>query len=376
MDSDAKLPTRHVAAPFPTVMQPEDDAISVLTIINTMMRHVWLIITCGLIALAIVTYNGMRAEPEYTSKATFLPSGNQSSMSGVSGLAAQLGLIRPSGYGTAYYVYIAKSPVLLRDVVQKKVTFKDKDSVTRTQSLIEFYHLEKADPYVAATVAAGMLRENVKAVASVSTNIVDLSVTARYPQMARQLADTIVAAIIEFNRRSRAKLLDDEQMFVATERDRAERRLDSIDREMTEALFRNRMVDPGNNPKIDAERDRIQQHRAIQRDVYVSLATAGIQSGIDARRSAPSVTVVEPAELPLGPDSSAGINQPIVAFVAGLVAGCIIAFILSYFARKRREEADEAAEFARLKRRFVDDIKHPWRPLQRIAQRLPGRRAA
>ncbi|MFQ5690470.1 MAG: SLBB domain-containing protein, partial [Gemmatimonadota bacterium] len=94
----------------------------------------------------------------------------------------------------------------------------------------------------------------------------------------------------------------------------------------------------------------------LRQEIVKSLATAFEQARIEEVRNTPGATIVEPADLPVNPDS----RRVALRGVLGLAFGGIIAFfwILArqFFERIREEEPDDYQRLVNLSRRTVGDL--------------------
>src|SRR5438105_681230 len=87
----------------PEAIRPEprsdSDEFSVISLINTVLRHRWWILLFGLLGGAYMAYKSSQLPLLYTTEAQFIPKGSRA-QSQIQGLAAQFGLAVSSGDAT------------------------------------------------------------------------------------------------------------------------------------------------------------------------------------------------------------------------------------------------------------------------------------
>jgi uncharacterized protein involved in exopolysaccharide biosynthesis len=113
------------------------------------------------------------------------------------------------------------------------------------------------------------------------------------------------------------------------------------------------------------EYNRLQREVDRRNLIYSSLLNAYETARIEEVKDLPVITVIEPPELPIGPNMRGGVRKTAIGLLIGFVLGCLIAFARDRMARNREAQTDDFLEYAALKREAIGDLTHPWRPLTR-----------
>src|SRR5260221_64632 len=120
-DQDRTMTTPRPRSTEPLTVSPpieplsDSDEFSVISLINTALRHRWWILLFGLLGGAYMAYRSSLMPRLYTTEAQFIPKGSRG-QSQIQGIAAQFGLSVPGGDATqspAFYVDLLQSRPLL-----------------------------------------------------------------------------------------------------------------------------------------------------------------------------------------------------------------------------------------------------------------------
>jgi len=336
--------------------------ITLVSIGNILLRHRWLLASLAVVGFVIFGFNAYRPFNTYTANTLFAPRSRvQQSIS--SSVLSQLGIATgTSGAGGAYYMEVIKSPRILGPVVQSTYSFKTDSGVVRG-SLIDIYGLKGLPPRNAKALAVSMLTTQIKTV-SPPGGIMKLSVTSPYAALSAQLAQRILEELNRFNLETRREQASGERQFIEMRVAEARMQLTSAEN----ALQRFTTVNQGYQAisPLALEAERLRREVDLRQGLYEQLAKALDQARIDEVRDNPFLTIIEPAEIPLGPDASVWQRKALLGAIIGLFLGILIAFLHSYVARTRDSYSDDYAELARLKRETANDFRRPWRPIVRI----------
>lgn len=339
--------------------------ISLVTIGNVLLRHRWLLIFATVFGFVIFAFANYRPDKTYTATTTFAPrSGAQNSISAGSVLS-QLGIGGATGgNGGAYYMEVIRSPRILAPVVEHKYSFPTGTGVV-SKSLIEIWGLSYAPPNHARAAAVGRL------VAAITTNtgaggggIMKVSVTTEDAVLSALITRRILEEINRFNLETRQEHASAERQFV--EARVVEARVALLDAENALQNFTNENQIFQPNSRLALEWDRLDRNVDLRQGLYTNLARALDQAKIDEVRNSPVITVIEKAEVPLGPDPVVWPKKAILGALIGLFLGGLIAFVHTYIARTRETYSDDYTELARLKRETGNDMRKPWRPIANI----------
>jgi len=101
----------------------------------------------------------------------------------------------------------------------------------------------------------------------------------------------------------------------------------------------------------------------MRQQLYTSVAQAYAQARIDAVRDNPSVVVLESPEVPPDPERRGLVRTGVVALMAGLFLGVLLAFVREHILRTRELHPEEEAEYATLRAAIARDLRNPLRML-------------
>lgn len=338
-----------------------------LELVNIVLAHRMLVVGFGLLCgLAVVGYELVQ-ERSYTTSMSFIPQARSAQApSGAAGLAAQFGLSLP-GSSTAnsplLYADLMKTKTILGAVADHKYQFR-RDTGLFSGTLAELYRSVGDSRALWREEALRKLAIQVYAEAALKTGMVTVRVTAEDPSLAEQLARQLLAELNQFNLTTR-------QSQAAAERKFTERRLREVEVELRLAqdkletfLQQNREI--RQSPALSFKQERLNRVVLLREQVYSSLAQALEQAKIEEVRDTPVITVVEQPTLPLRPDRRGLVKKGLLAVLAGALLGLVVVFGRTYMARGRGDASAAFTEFRSLSQDSLDDLLHPWRPLERI----------
>lgn len=348
----------------PDAVRPEprsdSDEFSVISLINTVLRHRWWILLFGLLGGAYMAYRTSLMPRLYTTEAQFIPKGSRG-QSQIQGLAAQFGLAVGGGdamSSPAFYVDLLESRPLLASVAAQQFRVRT-DSGLIVGNLATIYGIKNKNPDVVKSSVVNRLKGQIDQASSVRTGVITVTVHAKYPELAVQIARAMLDQVNVFNLNRRQEQASGERQFIEGRLADAQGQLSQAENNLEVFLSENR--DFKSSPTLQLEYERLNRKVNERQTVYNSLATAYEQAKIEEVRDLPVITVLEPPELPLIPDPRGGKRRTLIGIVAGLLLGTLVAFGRDRLAVNRNVHSDEYAEFAALKQSAMSDIRHPWR---------------
>ncbi len=321
--------------------RPEVEEFSVISLMNSVLRHRWLILAIALAGGAYQGWKGTRMPLLYTTEAQFMPKGSRG-QSQIQGLAQQFGIpLGPSegGPSPAFYVELLESRPLLAAVAERQYR-------VRTDSGL--------------ITGKGQVDEN----SSVRTGVITVTVHAKYPELAVQIAQGLLDQINVFNLNRRQEGARAERVFIEGRLAEAQASLSQAEDNLQAFLTENR--DFRSSPTLQLEFDRLNRKVGSRQSLYNAVATLYEQAKIEEVRDLPVITVLEPPDLPIQPDPRGTKRKVILGLLVGLLVGIVAAFARDRLAANRDARSDEFAEFAALKRDAVADIARPWNRVSRI----------
>jgi uncharacterized protein involved in exopolysaccharide biosynthesis len=159
--------------------------------------------------------------------------------------------------------------------------------------------------------------------ADLKTNLVELTVTSRWPDLAAAIANRTVQLVDAFNHEQRVSLARSKRVFVQD-------RLDSARAELQQAEERQRMFYDQNrqwrsSPQLTFEEGRIRRSVDIATDLFLALQRQFETARLDEFNDAAMITVVDPAV----PPHKAEWPRYWVALATSLAVGGILGLLVA-----------------------------------------------
>lgn len=340
------------------VPDSEEVDVSLLALLNVLLRQWPLVVGVPLAVLtAVLSVVALRG-PEYTAESVFMPQVESARNARVAGLAAQLGVgvgSSSSGESLEFYAKLLQSRELLRQAVQTEYRFADaEEGDTVRGTLVELYGIEKGSPEQRIRAAAGMLGQKVSVRTDVRTGLVTLETAAEWPGLAVEVNQRLLALLSEFNLRRRQTQATAERHFVEARMGEAQRELRAVESQLESFLDQNRRFEQ--SPQLSFQVARLQRRVELRQQVYTSLAQAFEQARIEEVRNTPVITLVDRPQGSVLQTRPAWAKAGLIALVLGGVLGIGLAFIKEYMARHREANAEEYAEFVQLHRSAIRGV--------------------
>jgi uncharacterized protein involved in exopolysaccharide biosynthesis len=350
-----------------TSQVPERSAL--LPLLNTLLRRRGLVFGAPLGLAGIVVVIGLLLPRTYTASASFAPQSSSGAMSRLTGLAAQFGIAVPTDDPTQspdFYADLLQSGQLLRAMVESTYVFESAGDTVRG-NLVAIYDIDAGGPGRSREEAVKRLGQDLRVSSDLKTGVVTLSVEAKAPELARQLAERALALVNSFNLRTRQTQAAAERLFVEGRMRAAEQDLRAAEDRLQAFLTSNRNF--SNSPQLQFEHDRIQREVQTRQDIYTNLAQGYEQARISEVRNTPVITVIEGPILPVKPDSRRLALKALLALLIGGGLAALLAVAIDYFRQSGQQAPDDLLEFRRLREEFLQQLRHPVRSLRRTGSR-------
>jgi uncharacterized protein involved in exopolysaccharide biosynthesis len=360
--------TREPASGTPAVtlhdMLPEEAPISLLAVLNIMLRHRRLLLLTGVLVAGLLDLQPLLTSRTYTSDASFMP--QQDNPSKVEGLATQIGIALPTATdGTQLYADLLRSRGVLKAVAEMPFTFATPEG-TRTSSLVELYG-KGATSQERGASAVTKLNSLVATTVSPKTSVITLRVSAPYPELARDVTVRLIDELNRFNLERRQSQAGAERKFAETRLSEAQSELRQAENELESFYAQNREY--RSSPHLAFQADRLTRDVSLRQQVFTVISQTYEQSKMDEVRDTPVITIIDKPEIPLTADSRALFRTTAVGFLLGVGLAMMLAFMKDYFKRQGRSESDELSELAELRKEIRYDFRHAWSVVSHIFRR-------
>lgn len=276
-----------------------------------------LVLTPALLFLVVVTatFLGRRS---YTATVSFTPVPSLSGAGAFSGLAAQIGVALPGQSpedSPLFYGDLVRTNAILAALATTEFRFNDADTVI-TGTFISLHEIEKRTPEETLFEAIKLLRDERLVVSpDRQTGIVTIRAKARWPELAAAMAKRTLDLINAHNQNSRRSNAAATRDFLTSRVDSATVELRQAEDRMQRFLERNREF--RTDPQLAFEHERLERQLRLNQEVFAGLVQAREQARLEAVRSTPSITLVEPPAVPLRPNRRYLIIKGLLALSVG-----------------------------------------------------------
>lgn len=338
----------------------------VLDLVNALLRRrrlvAWTAAVVTLLAVAPTIVNFALNRRMFRSEALLTATGRRAPSS-LSGLAAQFGVAIPGTDATqspAFYVDLVKSYELLSRLAISHVR-----PAGRADSLLlaEHYDVDETDPAERREEVRKLLARRVEAASSQRSGVITIAVNDRDRDVARQIAEQLIAQMSAFNIANRRSQATAERAF--TERRTAEARseLRAAEERVREFYARNR--DFSGSPDLKLAVERLERDVSMRQEVYSTVAQAYEQARIEEVRDTPVLTVIQAPFAPARPEPSGIVGKAAIGLIVGLGLGALAVFLVEFASGLRRHDPERFAEFQALSASTARQLRRPWHLLGR-----------
>ena len=340
-----------------------DQPVSLLSLLNVLLRHRWLVAACTLLGLVLAAQSKIFSKPGYTSTATFIPVATQAPSS-LGGLAAQLGI----GLSTAaaaespqFYMELLGSREILTPVIQSVFQIPTGAGV-KNENLIQWYGLDDKPRALATAEAMRELTKRTVTGASLKSGVVSVSVTDASPVVAQQIVSRMLDQVARFNEERRREKAADEREFTAGQLAESDAALRAAEGRLRDFMEINRVR---NSPALSLEQERLQRDVSMRQELYTATAQAYQQVKIEEMRNARSISIIESPEVAPIANPRGLLKATILGAFVGLLIGSLLALFREYLIKTRLVRPREGEEFRALKKALWQDIRSPIRSFRR-----------
>ncbi len=341
-----------------------DAQISAVSIFNILLRYRVMIVLITLIAGFWAGLKSVTSPKGYTAEAVFMPKGARA-QSQLSGLAAQFGVNLGGGDASnspQMYTDLLEMNSILWPVALKEYRIRT-DSGVITGNLVKIFRIKPDRAPVMKKKTVEGLQRAVKGTVAPKTGVINLSVTTGNPELSLQIAQNLLAQVNIFNLNKRQEQASAERAFAERQVGEKRAELRQAESDLENFMESNRMY--RQSPQLTLEYNRLDRQVGMRNQIYTSLLSAYETARIEEVKDLPVINIIEPPELPIGPNRRGGVKKTAIGMIVGLFVACLIAFARDRMARNRAAQTDDFLEYSQLKREAIGDLTHPWRPISR-----------
>ncbi len=350
--------------PPPVYEYAASDEISLIELINVVLKNRRLVIATPLFVFLLVVGYTFLQPRTFTSSASFMLQASSGQGSLTSSLAAQFGVSLPAeqpGQSPAFYADLLQSREILGPVVDTTYVVASAENQPRAP-LSGIFGVADENPARMREKTIAALRARISVSTDRETGVISVSTQTLWPELSRSIVQNLLEHVNRFNLESRQSQATAERVFVEARLKKVEADLREAEDALQDFLQKNRQWNEA--PELAFIHDRLQRVVTMRQQIFTTLSQAYEQAQIDEVRDTPVITLVERPEEPAIPDRRRLLLKGILALMVGGMLGVFGAFGREFMVRGRQQEANEFADYERLKRETIQDLRRPWRLLR------------
>jgi uncharacterized protein involved in exopolysaccharide biosynthesis len=245
--------------------------------------------------------------PIWQAHASFVTAGSTNSKmasalsgggSGLQGIASQLG-VSPGGDPSEspnFYVSLIQSEELRRRLLKSRFQDPRGKSARDSATLLEILRPKSSDSLRRVELGIKTLGKSIVPTFDLKTNLVQISVNARWSELAAGIANRTIELVDAFNHEQRVSRARSKRVFVQS-------RLDSAKIELQNAEERQRFFYEQNrqwrsSPQLTFDEGRLRRNVDVATDLFLTLQRQFETARLDEFNDAAEITVVDPAVPP------------------------------------------------------------------------------
>lgn len=245
--------------------------------------------------------------PVYEAHASFVTSTSSSSKmasalgsgaAGLSGLASQLGVSAGGDPSESpnFYVKLIESEELRRRLLNSRFHNPRSASPRDSARLLDILRIRNDDSVRRMEIALKRMGKSIGTNYDVKTNVVDLIVTARWSDLAADIANRTIELVDTFNHEQRVTRARSRRIFVQSRVDSARAELQHAEEQQRFFYDQNRQW--RSSPQLVFEEGRLHRNVDVATDLYLTLQRQFEAARLDEFNDAAVITIVDPAHAP------------------------------------------------------------------------------
>jgi uncharacterized protein involved in exopolysaccharide biosynthesis len=245
--------------------------------------------------------------PVYQARASFVTAGSTNSKmasalsgngGGLQGIASQLG-VSPGGdpsESPGFYVRLIESDELKRRLLASKFRDPRGQSPRDSATLLEILRPRSNSPQRRMELGIKTLGKSISTDFDLKTNLVILTVNARWSELAAAIANRTIELVDAFNHEQRVSRARSKRVFVQTRLDSAKLELRNAEEQQRVFYDQNRQW--RTSPQLVFEEGRLRRNVDVASDLFLTLQRQFETARLDEFNDAAEITVVDPAVPP------------------------------------------------------------------------------
>ena len=311
-----------------------EESINLIDIILVLARHIKvIIITPTILCTLTIIYILLFPSLAYISTAKIMSSsGSGGGLSQAAGLAAQFGINIPTGQSEPEWVYpeIIKSRTLAKYLLKRKF---DSIEFGPQKSLLQILTYGNEPPTIGIDTLRIMAAENLLDMINISedrkTGILTLSVNASEPSLALEINQALIEELDSHQRQYNKSKTSETRQFIDERILNTEKELQIAENKLKNFNDRNRRIE--NSPALQLEQQRLGREVTVLTGVFTTLKQQLETTKIEEVKESDYVILLDPPEIPIKPIDQNKRLKVILAGLAGIGLGIVIAFMREYF---------------------------------------------
>jgi uncharacterized protein involved in exopolysaccharide biosynthesis len=333
---------------------------SLFTLGTAVLRQRWRILRWALGGMVVAALWAVTRPAVYQSSASFIPQMNDPSRSGIASLASQFGVTVPAtspSQSPEFYARLLKSREILTRIEHDTLVVPELGGARL--AFEELFAIKGGTAKTREAKGVGQLARTIDASVAKSVGIVDVSVTTRWPSVSLAIVSKLVAAVNEFNQRTRQSQATAERKFVESRLAVAKSDLRQAEDSLERFLATNR--DFSGSAELAFAKERLQRAVTLRQEVFTSLTESYEEVRLREVRDTPVITLVEEPAVAAEPKPRRRVLTTIVGAVLGGLIGTTLVIASAALARRREEGGREVDVFLGTLGEAKGDVLRPAR---------------
>jgi uncharacterized protein involved in exopolysaccharide biosynthesis len=245
--------------------------------------------------------------PVYQAHASFVTAGSTNSKmasalsgggAGLQGIASQLGVSSGGDPSESpnFYVRLIESQELKRRLLRSRFQDPRGKSPADSATLLEILRPRGSNPQQRMELGIKKLGQSITTDFDLKTNLVLLTVNARWSQLAAAIANRTIELVDGFNHEQRVSRARSKRVFVQSRLDSAKAELRNAEQQQRVFYDQNRSW--RTSPQLVFDEGRLRRNVDVASDLFLTLQRQFETARLDEFNDAAEITVVDPAVPP------------------------------------------------------------------------------